>query len=853
MISGLILFTRGFLLNRISRLEVGECDTVLQSCDKNCSGGINYADLFTSEEPAAKTCLGRQAKVVLLIIDALRYDFIKWNDDLTPENASYYQNKLPVVKEALENHQGFTTLHKFIADPPTTTMQRLKGLTTGTLPTFIDAGSNFATEDINEDNIINQASSQGVVFMGDDTWMGLYPDKFIRQYPYPSFNVWDLDTVDRGIEDKIYEELKRNDWSLLVAHTLGVDHAGHRYGPHHPEMERKLEEMNVMIGKLIENLQEDTMLIVVGDHGMTSTGDHGGDTTLETEAGMFVYSNVPLLGKKFGDNLGEVHQIDLVPTLAAILGIPIPFSNLGSVILEILPRNYHKNTDLEDFQYALHSLWSNVVQTRNYLETYSSESSLFPEEKLHRIRTKYDAIHKRVRHVHDIETFKYFAKDAKAYLKTIRDMCVEVWVQFDSDLMTRGLVLTFFTIIFAYIIVNGIPRDRIPEVFQSSFLFTSIIANLAVTLFVFALFLFDFITEFVNAVLFANGVASVFTFALLVVQNWDTIYTNWYNTRKTRVWFNHSSKLILLLTVCGLFSNSYIIEEALVLSFLLITMIWILVINVKNTRSQISEKRPKSGLKSYFSTLSFFIISLGLVSTTLIRFSSYFWSCRDGQAESCNISDFRKSGANLLNTSSRAVVIITVVIIALFVTVLRTWLNSCGNLSGFSPSVTGAKYLPGIIVVCMGGYWVLQHVPKSAKVKFIRPWQVDMLTWVIYFCVVIGNLVLFISPLLVYLLPKRKESLNVYGRENIIPQLFNGMKSLIYRKKETENESTPVVYGLGTAYSATFVSLSVFLTLLCTLLLGNNLAPSIIVMYAVCICVLVLSAVERYQHATNIS
>lgn len=47
-------------------------------------------------------------------------------------------------------------LMKFIADPPTTTLQRLKGMTTGSLPTFIDIGSNFASPEINEDNIIDQ-------------------------------------------------------------------------------------------------------------------------------------------------------------------------------------------------------------------------------------------------------------------------------------------------------------------------------------------------------------------------------------------------------------------------------------------------------------------------------------------------------------------------------------------------------------------------------------------------------------------------------------------------------------------------------------------------------------------------
>jgi GPI ethanolamine phosphate transferase 3 subunit O len=49
-----------------------------------------------------------------------------------------------------------TRLMNFIADPPTTTLQRLKGMTTGSLPTFIDIGSNFASPEINEDNIIDQ-------------------------------------------------------------------------------------------------------------------------------------------------------------------------------------------------------------------------------------------------------------------------------------------------------------------------------------------------------------------------------------------------------------------------------------------------------------------------------------------------------------------------------------------------------------------------------------------------------------------------------------------------------------------------------------------------------------------------
>lgn len=74
------------------------------------------------------------------------------------------------------------------------------------------------------------------------------------------------------MDSKIFSELKNNDWDLLVAHYLGVDHAGHRYGPNHPEMARKLDETNARIEKLIKMLPSNTILYVVGDHGMTETG-----------------------------------------------------------------------------------------------------------------------------------------------------------------------------------------------------------------------------------------------------------------------------------------------------------------------------------------------------------------------------------------------------------------------------------------------------------------------------------------------------------------------------------------------------------------------------------------------------
>ena len=88
----------------------------------------------------------------------------------------------------------------------------------------------------------------------------------------------------------IFDEVDRSDWSLIIAHCLGVDHAGHRYGPAHAEMSRKLFQMDKLVWDLAEQLPQDAILFVLGDHGMTSSGDHGGDSLNELRTALFVYT-----------------------------------------------------------------------------------------------------------------------------------------------------------------------------------------------------------------------------------------------------------------------------------------------------------------------------------------------------------------------------------------------------------------------------------------------------------------------------------------------------------------------------------------------------------------------------------
>ncbi|GAP87438.1 putative GPI ethanolamine phosphate transferase [Rosellinia necatrix] len=337
--AGIVLFTSGFLLTRLVLDERSECASppieplIRWEGSGTIDGGCWHPKTFD--------------KAVIVIIDALRYDFtipIKDGD-----KAEVYHNAFPFLYESTVQSPNNAFLLPFIADPPTSTLQRLKGLTTGTLPTFIDLGSNFAGTAIEEDNILMQFREHGkrIVHLGDDTWTSLFPDYFQPNLSraYDSFNVWDLHTVDEGVLEHIFplmEPGRKDEWDITIGHLLGVDHAGHRYGPNHPAMAAKLQQMDAFIRQLTETIDQDTLLVVMGDHGMDGKGDHGGESDDEVEATLWMYSKRPIFGRTHADfvtppataKTRPVNQIDLVPTLALLLGIPIPYNNLGRPIEE---------------------------------------------------------------------------------------------------------------------------------------------------------------------------------------------------------------------------------------------------------------------------------------------------------------------------------------------------------------------------------------------------------------------------------------------------------------------------------------------------------------------------------------
>ncbi|KAI8640290.1 hypothetical protein BD408DRAFT_244014 [Parasitella parasitica] len=481
-IFGLYLFLKGFLLTR-QTLDIR--GTVLEPWEdfplhQTESSSITQPPTVPSRKPYRRT--------IIVLVDALRFDFT-----INATSTAHYLNQLPVMQQITAAQPESSLLFQFRADPPTTTMQRIKGLMTGSLPTFIDAGSNFASSAVAEDHLLRHIQNKTMYFLGDDTWVSLFPESFVseRTFDSDSFKMLDLDSVDNAILSRLWDVADGDDWEVMIAHFLGVDHCGHTYGPSDPNMKRKLNQMNSVIARLASDyVDQDTLLVVMGDHGMSVEGDHGGESIEELVSTLFMYSGRPLtftsdyyqafyrrihearalrlgydipgISQRLGYDAAAypiVAQIHLAPTLAYLLGTPIPFGSLGAIIPDILmPEHPDAGQRMRNVLHMAQEFRTNALQVKNYLDQYSQQTHqldfspdrlqfithhLFAAEEIMAQTTKESDFSASIANDHTtyLPQLEEAILEYDAFMLGTIKYCEGIWAQFDTGCMLLGIVL----------------------------------------------------------------------------------------------------------------------------------------------------------------------------------------------------------------------------------------------------------------------------------------------------------------------------------------------------------------------------------------------------------------------------
>lgn len=627
-------------------------------------------------------------------MDALRYDFTVPFEAKQPGDVPHhFHNSLPIFWETAVAQPENAFLLPFIADPPTTTLQRLKGLTTGTLPTFIDAGSNFAGTAIDEDNLVAQLKDAGkkIVHLGDDTWHSLFPGYFDEELtrPFDSFNVWDLHTVDNGVNEHLFPLLNPSNasrWDVVIGHYLGVDHAGHRYGPDHPAMAAKLNEMNEVFTRMIESIDDQTLLVVMGDHGMDGKGDHGGESDDEVEAALWMYSKKGLFGRS-DKALAEppltakhrpVGQIDLVPTLSLLLGMPIPFNNLGRPIEEAFI-----GSSGQDYKNLAEVNRLTAAQISKYQEQYAIARN-FDASETSPIVPLWNSAQEAWELVKQSKSPSPRAwKDAysmfAAYQAENLRVCRSLWARFDLSSMTTGIIVLLSSFVLLIVYARGIEGDRTD--LTPLLLLRGIIGLAAGT--GIGLALSSVLPlPYVHTLVFSTAISGIVGVASGLASAWRRLLLPFPST-----FWGWCCTISAALLCVGFASNSFTIWEDEILLYLLCTF------GVLMLASSLRRSDPQDRLLGTWHSISFVVFT---------RIASFSRLCREEQMPFCKSTYYASANSS---TSAWWQLVIPFVIAILLPSAVRDFYARSKNYQGSAIVWIGFAFRIGLVL--SASYWIL--------------------------------------------------------------------------------------------------------------------------------------------------
>lgn len=525
--------------------------------------------------------------------------------------------------------------------------------------------------------------------MGDDTWLSTYPTSFHPNltFPYDSFNVEDLHTVDTGVLTHLFPLLLNShpalstfpgqkQFDFLIGHFLGVDHVGHRVGPSHPSMHAKLTQMDTALRRVVDLLDDDTLLVVLGDHGMDRAGDHGGDGVLETSSALWIYSKGPplmdtTLPKVFpglleykmfpGTNIPwrSVQQIDLLPTLSLLLGLSIPYNNLGNVI----PETFWRSSPIQTSELEI-ALVENSRQIYQYIDTYQSSSSGSDlRSAWTSLQSAWDAITV-VPQLSPDNSLEVKLVAMSSFNRSALSACRTIWARFNPVLMAAGLALMLTGILTTMIVYNSL-RSRMPLAAEEllntvipKVLKTTMVADAAVAgasrVFGFALpvvFPGGLPMSTFETGLFIGSMVGCVVLAVSVFAHDDTVSRgrrgNAFSVPAALAVF------ILALHMVSLFSNSFTFwEDKIVLwlcaSSMVPFVLWgVAAPGLSSAKSTPGQQKRHVGFleKLGFTTLRGKILGFSVLFLICVRFMSLVTVCREEQGAYCHVTFYATPSA----------------------------------------------------------------------------------------------------------------------------------------------------------------------------------------------------------------
>jgi hypothetical protein len=271
----------------------------------------------TTGEPLGAPLTNR---VVIVLIDALRYD------------TSINSNVMPFLN-TLRKNAASARMH---SKPPSYSEPGYTTLLTGAWPDINDGPAvNLDYPEIpmfTQDDIFSAAHRIGLhtAISGYYWFEKLVPQNAVDE----SFYTPGEDAAADKVVIAAANKMLAGDFQLFLIHIDQVDYAGHHQGgPFDQRWNVAAKQADDYLSQIVSalDLARDTV-IVVSDHGQIDRGGHGGPEPI-TLLEPFVMAGA---GVRPGKSFPDISQVDVAPTIAALLGTNFPASAEGRVRTEML-------------------------------------------------------------------------------------------------------------------------------------------------------------------------------------------------------------------------------------------------------------------------------------------------------------------------------------------------------------------------------------------------------------------------------------------------------------------------------------------------------------------------------------
>lgn len=280
---------------------------------------VNYRSPYLFAMPPGEATPGLSAQVVLIVVDGLRAD-------------------TALMMRSVQTLREKGTSATLITGQPSLSVPGAANIESGTLQEIHGVTTNWYRGELKVDTIFAAAQRVGL------TWFGADGDSYARfgqvkaspaRGEWRSFTEMSPEEYDRAVFEAGLAAVKAGT-NLVFMHFSATDEMAHAHGADSDQYRQAAATIDGYLGQIVDlTLARGGTVLITADHGHIATGGHGGGERAVTHVLLALAGAGVRPGQPGAPEL-IASQADLAPTVAALIGAPVPSSATGQILYQLL-------------------------------------------------------------------------------------------------------------------------------------------------------------------------------------------------------------------------------------------------------------------------------------------------------------------------------------------------------------------------------------------------------------------------------------------------------------------------------------------------------------------------------------